>query len=72
MEGDDVGCIDHSTSNRGDSVQQQADLDDDKRMTFSRRNHKINHLDALGRKCLLQYGQGDDNIRHVGEATSHT
>ena len=35
MEGDDAGCANHPTSNRGNTAQQQASLDDSKRMALT-------------------------------------
>ena len=53
MEGDDAGCTDHPTSNRGDMAQQQADLDDNRKMAFERQDSQVDHSNAPGQKSLF-------------------
>ena len=53
MEGYDVGYDDHPTSNRDNMAHQQANLDDNRRMTISQRNNKVNHPKELGQKVYF-------------------
>ena len=69
MERDDAGCVDHQKTGRSDSSQRKTYFDDNRGVEIHRRNSALHHLNAYGRKCLLQYGERVDCIRPMGEVT---